>query len=450
MRHKNKKIIALFLGLFMAAVLCFGQESADFIGFWVEPRYFTDQLGQFFIFNEENKFALGHFESEMTDGDYSVSNGHLILSYMPIYYDEEPDGPTIIDFAYRFSDENTVELTDERGRKYTYQKTDIDSYIPWRSLSSLGGVKIPGREGMAAEESQTVIPESKEVVESEETEEPEEIQTVIDEDALMQQGIDLAMQRDWLGAIVAFTEIVEYNNKNAQAYLNLGKAYLAYMVDPQDVAEGFSDFSFGSGVIADDDDGESETMNVSSVFYALYFAVNLEPENDTAHYWLGEFYRALGWWELARDSYTEAIAINPNKSVYYQVRGKVNRYNGDLDEALADSEQAIALNPDDTVAYNDRAFTYAEKGEYGKAYEDFNYLLSFYPDSVDTYINRGMSLYGMGQYDKAIPDFTQGIEAYPDDAYLYYYRGDCYASVGDTEKAEADFAKAESLGMEFE
>lgn len=80
-------------------------------------------------------------------------------------------------------------------------------------------------------------------------------------------------------------------------------------------------------------------------------AVELEPDNASAHFNLGISYGAMGQYDKAISSINKAIEMNPEKGSYFYGRGNVHLISGNQDKAMEDFKQAAALGDPDAEAF---------------------------------------------------------------------------------------------------
>jgi tetratricopeptide (TPR) repeat protein len=178
-----------------------------------------------------------------------------------------------------------------------------------------------------------------------------------------------------------------------------------------------------------------------------------------------------GEWEMAIADFTEAIALNPNLSAAYILRGRALRANasqvlsvGDnfnfiitsgmagrslspaqrqaFDRAIADFTQAIRLDPNSSIAYRERGVMYDNTGDHDKAIADCNQAIRIDPNFALAYYSRGNAYSDKGDKDKAIADLTQAIRIDPNMATAYNNRGLAYTNKKDYDRAIADYNQA--------
>lgn len=138
-----------------------------------------------------------------------------------------------------------------------------------------------------------------------------------------------------------------------------------------------------------------------------------------------DFYEKKNY-RAAIDTYTAAIALNPNFAASYNNRGIAKqigykRYKG----AMEDYTEAIRLKPDYTDAYNNRGnIKFEVHKDYKGAIEDYNEAIRLKPDFAEPYHNRGLvKQKGYNDYTGALDDYNEAIRLKPAYADAYYNRG---------------------------
>jgi tetratricopeptide (TPR) repeat protein len=149
----------------------------------------------------------------------------------------------------------------------------------------------------------------------------------------------------------------------------------------------------------------------------------------------------------ARDSFNQALRINPNYDAAYTGRG-IAQYNLKDDKgAINDLSQAIRLNPNNVRAYAARGiarFGFVGEGKQGAA-ADLKKALSLNMDTKDdiAYENRGVLRWFLEDHEGAIADFEQAIRINPNNGDAYRNRGSVrYNHLGDKQGALADYNQA--------
>ena len=125
-------------------------------------------------------------------------------------------------------------------------------------------------------------------------------------------------------------------------------------------------------------------------------------------------YETLGEYNLAIEEYEQAIEIMPNYTYLHIAVGKVYRYLGLYDQALAYFAAAANLNEQlgikDPIPYLAIANTYAKDGEFFAAALNVQEALSFTPANPDVYGQLGVVYHKSRNYEGAIPAFECALE----------------------------------------
>ncbi|MFA4836281.1 MAG: tetratricopeptide repeat protein [Dehalococcoidia bacterium] len=152
-----------------------------------------------------------------------------------------------------------------------------------------------------------------------------------------------------------------------------------------------------------------------------------------------------GYSDLAIDSLTKSIELDPHNPTPYDWRGVAYARQGQYDEAIRDYDCAIEICPTCASVYSNRGSSYCKKGLWDKALIDYNTGIYLCPGIADFYVNRGLLYYDMDEWGHAISDFSKAIELDSADSDTYNYRGEVYAELSEYEKALADFDHALAL-----
>lgn len=153
-------------------------------------------------------------------------------------------------------------------------------------------------------------------------------------------------------------------------------------------------------------------------------------------------------YQLAIDSFTEAINLEPDLTEAYFGRGYAYDESGKHKQAIEDYTQAIELQSKNVEAYYNRGNSLNKIFEYKKAVDDFTEAIKYKPDHARAYLNRGISHCKLQLYQEAIDDFSAAIKYNPDDVGAYSNRGFVYDAMGNKELADRDFEKVKGLNLQ--
>ena len=168
--------------------------------------------------------------------------------------------------------------------------------------------------------------------------------------------------------------------------------------------------------------------------------------NADRFYKQGKIFLDKKQYAKAIQSFTQAIALNPNIATQYEGRGDAYYYLKQYTKAIQDFTHAIALDPKDANQYKNRGNAYVGFKQYTKAIQDFTHAIALDPNTAKYYKNRGNAYFDLKQYTKAIQDFTHAIALDPNIKKVYHWRGYSYLYLQQYTRAIQDFTQAIDLG----
>lgn len=140
-------------------------------------------------------------------------------------------------------------------------------------------------------------------------------------------------------------------------------------------------------------------------------AIEIEPENATAHAALGEYYLHLGRLEDAESHLSKAVSINKNHDLAYTLLAEVN-FKQAKKEAIPLFQLALKINPNNLRAINGLAGAYCSLRDFETALQYFQQALSILPASAGIYNNMAKPLAEICDWDgrdKFTNKFQQAI-----------------------------------------
>jgi tetratricopeptide (TPR) repeat protein len=155
-----------------------------------------------------------------------------------------------------------------------------------------------------------------------------------------------------------------------------------------------------------------------------------------------QVYAAVGSYELAIKHFSQAIAMDPNYSEYYNDRGSVYLRLGLLEEARADYGLAIELSPPYFEVFTNLGQCYRRIGVMTKAIEAYSRALDLEPAQVLALLGRAKSHEELGHVPEAIADYTSALaldltlwEALASRGVMHYEAGDPASALADFDHA---------------
>lgn len=130
----------------------------------------------------------------------------------------------------------------------------------------------------------------------------------------------------------------------------------------------------------------------------------------TAYYHIGLAYSDLQKLTDAGENLTNAVRLEPNKSMYHYRLGVVYYRLMVLDKAIEHLKKSIELNPEHQRSRFILGTTYFRQGNIPKAAETFSELISASPDFPDAYYYRAFCAFHLGNLNEAKIDLLKALE----------------------------------------
>lgn len=174
--------------------------------------------------------------------------------------------------------------------------------------------------------------------------------------------------------------------------------------------------------------------------------VQRAPGKPRPHVSLGLLYWQQGRYALARESFHQAMEVDPDYAKAYLGMGALYQTLGDFSRALRSYRDVIRLDPLNDEAYNNSGIIWAVQQNLDKAVTYFNAALARNPHNVNAYNNRGRAFESMGQYERAVNDYTQAIALDPGNITMYLNRARVYTAMEHYSKALKDLDRVKRHG----
>lgn len=150
------------------------------------------------------------------------------------------------------------------------------------------------------------------------------------------------------------------------------------------------------------DKGDFKTA-LSTVDHAL----DMAPDNAFSWNVRGLIHLRLRQFPDAVKDFNKAVGLGATDPGLLVNRSQALRYNGQLEDALADLTEAIRQDPESALARLERIRAYQDLKQPEKALADYQVLLANEPGNAGYLISRGRLLLDLKLYDKAVADFTR-------------------------------------------
>jgi tetratricopeptide (TPR) repeat protein len=159
-------------------------------------------------------------------------------------------------------------------------------------------------------------------------------------------------------------------------------------------------------------------------------------------YNIAQVYLAIGRYEEAIEHYSDALAIDPNYSEYYNERGGIFMRMNRLDEARADYLKAIVLSPPYFEVFTNLGQCYRNMENYEDAANAYSRALDLEPNQLLALLGRAQAYENLSNRRAAIADYTSALACDAGQWEALANRGVLYYEEGDLQRALSDFDAA--------
>jgi protein O-mannosyl-transferase len=173
------------------------------------------------------------------------------------------------------------------------------------------------------------------------------------------------------------------------------------------------------------------------------------PNNERAHYNLGNTLTSIGKADEALAEYQRTLEIKPDHELAHNNVGLALARRKQFDEAMTHYRKALEIKPDFAEAHYNLGLLLTKRDRTDEAIEQFSQALAANPDYAEAHDNLGIALFRSGQYDAAILHFRKAVELKPDDAGVHNNLGIALARCGQLDEAIAQFHQALAIDPDY-
>ena len=228
---------------------------------------------------------------------------------------------------------------------------------------------------------------------------------------------------DLSGAVLAYQAALMQHPDDPTAYYNMGYIFIDYLAD---------------------------TTNGIPL---LEKALELDPENADAWFYLGTAYVLINNKENAYYAFQRALDINPLNDAAWYFLGMMAESFGEIDEAFKCFEEALLINPDNPLVHQSKGVLFSVRGEHEKALVSLNKAVEEFKKVGETSLvalfHIGVSNLDLGNNEVALEAFEQVTAMKPQDSLeegfittAYYNIGVIQSASGETSTAIAKLKEA--------
>lgn len=225
-----------------------------------------------------------------------------------------------------------------------------------------------------------------------------------------EQGNQFLNSKHYDEAVAAYTETVNLNPKNADAYNRRGLIYK--MRGQYELA--IADFSKTIELVPTNSNvyynkGDSYFLNKQYELAVADFskAIELTPEFSLAY-----IRRGLSYYDIVTQAYFKSTERNVPLTDIMTEAQRLSYY----DLIIADLSKAIEIKPDFIYPYTVRGNAYSDKGQYDLALADFDKVIELDKTYAQAYYFKGLMFDGLKKKQKAVDNYKKFLQyARPDD-----------------------------------
>jgi tetratricopeptide (TPR) repeat protein len=178
-------------------------------------------------------------------------------------------------------------------------------------------------------------------------------------------------------------------------------------------------------------------------------AIAIKPDKPLYYQSLAEIHRQMGMPEPALASLRRALELDPDSPIALDRMGNIEREMGRLDAALAVFERYARLRPDSPEGHNNIGVCLKELGRPHEAVVAYRRAIQLKPDFAEAHNNLGVCLKEQGNVDEAIDQYRQAVGFRPDFAEAHNNLGAALLAAGSADQAVAEFRKAIEIRPDF-
>ncbi len=179
-------------------------------------------------------------------------------------------------------------------------------------------------------------------------------------------------------------------------------------------------------------------------------AIEVQPQNATAYFLLGNAYSRQGDYRKALIEYDRCMKKSTREPAFYLWRAHAHRVLGHYKEALADYNRSLSLGSRDSSCLDGRGHVYGALKQTDKAINDYKTVLKKDPNDEIALASLGATFRGEGQLNEALKCWNRLLEFSKKNPVVYLWRAEVYAERGEFAKAEDDCESARLLGFSGE
>lgn len=184
----------------------------------------------------------------------------------------------------------------------------------------------------------------------------------------------------------------------------------------------------------------------SAAIEKLDLAVQSDPMHPKAYYYRGQIYVDISNFKAAKEDFLKVTSMVEDDHRVWNFLGATQAHLAENELAVESYSKAITLDPENALYYFNRGSSLGQIGKLQEALIDFDKAVELGFNTSGIYNNRANTRYMLGDYHGAIADFSHSMEIDPKSIAPYANRGIAYLYTRDTIRACADWQRALEMG----
>jgi tetratricopeptide (TPR) repeat protein len=129
---------------------------------------------------------------------------------------------------------------------------------------------------------------------------------------------------------------------------------------------------------------------------------------------LAKGYEARGYLDLAAENYRAAINLKPDDVTAHNNLGNAYLNQGRLGEAIEEFQTAVRLNPEAPLTHDNLGYVYFKQGRPDEAVSEYQTAIKLAPDVAEIHNNLGYVFFTQGRFDEAAEEYQTALKLKPD------------------------------------
>ena len=166
------------------------------------------------------------------------------------------------------------------------------------------------------------------------------------------------------------------------------------------------------------------------------------PYNASVNYEIAQCYFSQSKLDSAEIYIKQALAVDPNKAVFWYMLGEIKRRTNDFDQALQYLRKALRFDPKMYQSYNSIAAIYRAKNRYQKAAKFYKASLDIVEFQPGITADMAYCYLRTGNFPASIYFYKKAISTGLNDSETFFHLGNAYYLNGDFQEALNSFQQA--------